>query len=388
MRTMRLTVAVLAVAMAVGCDAIDRLRGGERQGGAETGNTTNAQQPQGAGAGGGAPGVQVPSIPGLPSIQGLPGLPSIPGITTGNQANANGPRQTDATALAPGAVDGSGAFTLGFLQAEARSVHAQLVNALQASQRQRVATIPLSVGNDPAVVNAMAGCDRRGTPFMLITQGILVLNAALAESMAIDELAGTQLRDGYTRGMIERIRRELPMAGLSSGSVPAGYALNPQKLARQRFLFDAATAFVLGHELAHHYRGHTGCANVGRPAGQEAEVEDLHQAVSRLAPLFNQPIELEADTWGIVNVLDAGARRTQGKWNDEGATLSLDFFSQIESLGGASPILWFVRSHPPSALRRPVVQLAASQWRNGQRPSENLGLPLPIPIPIMLPQTH
>lgn len=387
MKWKTITAVALGLAATTGCDLVDRLNNrGDDSSGDSTGsqqapvNVPTAQPPANNGNN---TGLQLPNIPGLP-IPNI-GLPNLNGGNNGN--NANAPRQTDATPLAAGSIDATGAFTVPFMQAEARQILAQLVGSLAPAQQQRVASIPLNFIANPAEVNAAAGCTRSGSSFMVITQGILMLNAALAEAKAVDEVANSTLRDDYTRGMIERVRRQMPVAGLAPGSVPANLAMNPQKLARQRFLFDAATAFILGHELAHHYRGHTGCANVGRAQDQAAEAEDMHRAVSRLAPLFNQPGEMEADTWGIVDVLDAGARRPQGRWNDDGAALSLDFFSQLENLAGSSPLLLFVRSHPPSALRRPVVQLAASQWRNGQRPSaNNNGLPLPIPIPIMLPQ--
>lgn len=69
--------------------------------------------------------------------------------------------------------------------------------------------------------------------------------------------------------------------------------------------------------------------------------------------------------------------------------MSMDFFERLEGLNGNSPLLFFVHSHPPAAIRRPVIQLWSSQWRNGVRPPAigmgqggNSGLPFPLPIPL------
>ena len=64
----------------------------------------------------------------------------------------------------------------------------------------------------------------------------------------------------------ERDRQRSHGARRASPGRPAVFcrfrnALDPRKLARQKMLFDEQLAFVLGHELAHHYRGHTGCAD-------------------------------------------------------------------------------------------------------------------------------
>ena len=52
--------------------------------------------------------------------------------------------------------------------------------------------------------------------------------------------------------------------------VPPQFALDARKLARQRFLFDEQIGFILGHELGHHYRGHTGCAQGGNATARAA----------------------------------------------------------------------------------------------------------------------
>ena len=158
-------------------------------------------------------------------------------------------------------------------------------------------------------------------------------------------------------------------------------ALDTRKMARQKFLLDQQIAFVLGHELAHHYRGHTGCAN-GVSGGVTGE--DVARVLSGAVPLFNQPIEIESDMYGVNNVLDAGARRQGGTWTEEGATLTLGFFSRLESFGIEAALLGFLRTHPSPQIRLPVVQQTAANWRR-QRASGSTAPATPFPFPIPLP---
>ncbi len=327
-------------------------------------------------------GIPIPSIPGLPSLGG----------STAPPPPTNGVTGTETTPLPPGAYDASGAFTLPFMEQEAQYLLATVAANLDPTQRARIANIPLNFLPTMTEVNAAAGCTRGGRSFMVATAAILVLHAATAEARAVDELASTHLLQDYTDRTVRMVRSEQVVRGLDTGVVPAAWALDQRKLARQRFLFDEQIGFILGHELAHHYRGHTGCATGAAPSQQQGEAEDLERAVSNLAPLFNQPLELEADTWGTVSLLDAGARHPTGRWTEEGGVMSMEFFARLEGLSGNSPLLFFVHSHPPAAIRRPVIQLWASQWRNGTRPpltsplqGGNGGLPLPIPLPIQFP---
>lgn len=220
---------------------------------------------------------------------------------------------------------------------------------------------------------------------MVVTGGMLALVSATSEAKAVDELANTRLLDAYFDQTARAVRANQAVGPLAPGSVPPQFALDARKLARQRFLFDEQIGFILGHELGHHYRGHTGCANGGNAVGQEAQAEEIVRVASNAAPLFNQPVEMEADAWGVVDVLDAGARRVGGRWTEEGATLSMDFFQRLEGERGTSPILLFVRSHPPAILRRPIIQMWAEKWRRGERPTTvgQGGIPLPIPIPAL-----
>ncbi|MBK6535578.1 MAG: hypothetical protein IPF99_40430 [Deltaproteobacteria bacterium] len=330
-------------------------------------------------------GIPIPAIPGLPTL-GTPQPNQGPAAPQGASAIETAP-------LPPGAVEPDGSFTLPFLEQEAQYLISTLSANLEPNHRSRVANIPLNFVNSLTEVNAAAGCTRGGRAFMVATAAILVIHAATAEARAVDEIAGTRLLQDYTDRTVRMINQEQLVRGLPDGVVPSAMAFNPQKLARQRYLYDVQIAFILGHELAHHYRGHTGCANGAPATQQQGDLEDLERAVSNLAPLFNQPLEVESDTWGTVNVLDTGSRRTTGRWTEEGAVMSMNFFERLEGLRGSSPLLYFVRSHPPAAIRRPVIQLWSSQWRSGVRPpaigaaqgGSNGGSPLPFPLPFPLP---
>jgi hypothetical protein len=345
----------LALALATGCDLIDRIRDElDSRGGSST-----PAQPQNV-------PTNVPTAP-------MPTPPTTP------------PGQPEALAPAPqGSYGPGGTFTQEFLQMETRVVLSELVASLTPDHRVRVQDIPLQYTANLAEVNAAAGCTRAGRSLMAVTGGMLALVSAVSEAKATDEIAGTRILDAYFTQTVQSVRRNQPVLPLPPGAVPPQAALDPRKLARQRFLFDEQIGFILGHELGHHYRGHTGCAGGGNAVGNEAQAEEAVRMVSNTLPLFNQPVELEADAWGVVDVLDAGARRAGGRWTEEGALLSMDFFQRLEGERGMSPLLLFVRTHPPTVLRRPIIQMWADKWRRGERPTTvgQGGLPIPLPFPI------
>jgi hypothetical protein len=125
-------------------------------------------------------------------------------------------------------------------------------------------------------------------------------------------------------------------------------------------VFEEEVAFVLGHELGHHYLGHLGCTSGTNPLG------DFARVASDTVPLFNQPNEVAADLAGTHNVLDAGkARAGRGgyAWTENGGLLSMKFFAEFGRLSPGDIFLAFERSHPPSELRGPLIQQAALDWR-------------------------
>ncbi|HQP38963.1 MAG TPA: M48 family metalloprotease, partial [Polyangiaceae bacterium] len=280
-----------------------------------------------------------------------------------------------------GSYDVYGSMTGAFIRSEAKVVLDELVAALPDSARAKVMGIPLVVIEDPKEVNAFAGCDKSGRAYMGITVPLLVLESGGSEARAFDELNGTNRYDQYIGEVANKVRSGQAVPALPPGALPLPQALDTRKMARQKFLLDQQIAFVLGHELAHHYRGHTGCAN-GVSGGVTGE--DVARVLSGAVPLFNQPIEIESDMYGVNNVLDAGARRQGGTWTEEGATLTLGFFSRLESFGIEAALLGFLRTHPSPQIRLPVVQQTAANWRR-QRASGSTAPATPFPFPIPLP---
>lgn len=319
----------------------------------------------------GQPGYGQPAQPGY----GQPPVTQPPPATTV-------PTQPPTGLPAPpiGSFDPGGAMTGTFIRTEAKYVLDSLVAALPADAKARVQGIPLAVVEDPSEVNAFAGCDKTGKAYMAITAPLLTLQAASSEAKAYDELYGARTYEDYVNSVAGSVRAGQPVNGLAPGKLPLPNALDPRKLSRQKFLFDEQVAFVLGHELAHHYRGHTGCANGGTSVGVTAE--DIGRLLSNAVPVFNQPLEVEADINGTRNTLDAGTRQQGGAWTEEGALMTLDFFNRLTQFGPEVLLLGFLQTHPHPAFRIPIVQTTAQQWRQGGgQPAGTNPFPFPFPIP-------
>ena len=168
------------------------------------------------------------------------------------------------------------------------------------------------------------------------------------------------------------LARKLAAMGHTVRIIPAQFGGDARRWSRARELFDDIIAFTFGHELAHHYLGHTGCAK-GQAMGNAPDPARLGRLLS-VVPLFNQAGEAASDSAGAVNALDAGrARRPQYEWSETGGVLLLDYFARIESAGGGGGPLsllnpvQFLRTHPNPLARIPIVQTVARTWRS-QRP--------------------
>jgi hypothetical protein len=243
------------------------------------------------------------------------------------------------------------------IRQRAGNVLGELVAALADSPRGRVTGIPLFTDPTPGDVNAFAACEK-GKALMGITDGLLEVMAFSARFKANDEIFGTRLLDAYTKLVGEGIRPNKPLPRPGAGFIDPGQDADGRKIARQNQLLDAQLAFVLGHELAHHYLGHTGCVG-----GGGISISDFGNVLSRAVPVFNQPAEIGADVSGTHNLLAAGSRRQGAKWSEEGAMLSLNFFAALDRFTPADIVLGFERTHPHPNIRMPIVQNAATNWR-------------------------
>jgi hypothetical protein len=247
---------------------------------------------------------------------------------------------------------------INWLRTNAGSVMGELIQALPADKAAVVRDIPFIADPTPGDVNAFAACDDQGLPLMAITDGLLEIEAYVSQFKANDEVFGTRKLDEYLR-----------IVALAGGFArpPMGFvdpvqSVDGRKVNRQHQLFEEQVAFVLGHELGHHYLGHLGCtANRGGSRG--VTPADLGRLLSRTLPVLNQPNEIAADVSGTKNVLAAGGRRSSYHWTENGAMLTLQFFANLDQLTPASVVFGFESSHPHPLIRMPIVQQTAAAWR-------------------------
>jgi hypothetical protein len=244
------------------------------------------------------------------------------------------------------------------LLAEVRSVVAEDVAALTPENQARVRGIPFLIDPNPFEINAYAGCDEHGSPSIVGTEGLLEAIDAIAQTRATDELYGTHTYAQYMASVIPNlVQFDKASAALPLGIIPLNAVADPRRWSRAREWFDEIVAFTFGHELAHHWLGHTGCASgPPNPAGL------FPAMLSRAGHMFVQPAENQADNEGTNTVLAAGrARAPRLRWTEEGGLALLDFFLRLEDASGQTKIA-FLLSHPSSHLRIPWVQLSAAAW--------------------------
>jgi hypothetical protein len=249
-------------------------------------------------------------------------------------------------------------------QAEVRAVVQELEGNLTREQQSLVSGIPLVFDPDPNNINAFAGCDDSSEPFVAGTEGLLETIDAIAQTKSTDELFGTHTYDAYTRAVTPQlVSSQSASPALPPGIVPLQFVADARRVSRAHEMFDEIAAFTFGHELAHHYRGHTGCAH-GQPSHVAPAVSDLRRMASSVFPLINQANEIEADNWGCVDVLATGrARQARGlRWSEEGGLWLFDFFARLDGASGATFRPDFLRTHPAPGLRIPLVQADASLW--------------------------
>lgn len=297
-----------------------------------------------------APGQAGPGQPAAPPPPQAPPAQPPPPPTVQPQTPAPPPGQDPLNRL-----------DLAFLRATSQQILAELVAALPANQKGRVQGIPLLFDDEPGEVNAFAACTRQGQSLMAISDGLLEVAAFLAKSQANDELFGTAKVDEYIQLIARQQRPGQPLVRPTAGFFQTAHQNDPRRLQRQRALFEEQIAFVLGHELGHHYLGHLPCTASG-PVGVNAA--ELNHALSSALPLLNQPNELASDVSGTQNVLTAGSRRTNGhRWTEQGGLLTMRFFGGLQRITPADLLFAFERSHPPAMIRTPVIQQTAATWR-------------------------
>jgi len=283
----------------------------------------------------------------------VPGAPAVPA----------------SPAPAAGGVDAINATDIGFLRAESAGILRELIASLPPLQQGRVANVPIVVDSTPGEVNAFATCTRDGKAAMAITDGLLDIQAHLARAKAYDEAARTNKVADYIQLIARGQQPKRPIVQPPAGFFDVGIDNQPQKLARQREILDEQIAFVLGHELAHHYLGHLPCTGAGT-----IPLAEVGQLLASNVPLFNQPNEIAADMSGLNDALTTGARRSGYHFTEGGALLTMQFFSGLDQSSALDILFSFERDHPPPALRIPIIQQTANAWRS----TGGRGLPYPF----------
>ena len=249
-------------------------------------------------------------------------------------------------------------------QAESRAVTREVVANLRPDYQARVATVPIVFDPNANDVNAFAACDDSGAPFVAATEGLLEAIDGISQTKATDELYGTRTYDAYASFVAPRLA--VPNGGgalLPSGLIATAYWVDPRRISRAHEIFDEIVAFTFGHELSHHYLGHTGCAIGSNGFGPAVAM--LGQFLSSAMPAFNQPNEIAADTNGCISTLDTGRARSAVayRWTEEGGLWLLDFFGYLDRASGGNPLVSFLRTHPNPVVRIPIVQAVAAAWR-------------------------
>lgn len=232
---------------------------------------------------------------------------------------------------------------------EALAVIGHLVEALPAEYQASVEGIP--VINDTSVfeVNAYAGCGSDDKPFMAFTTGLAYVLQGIAMTQAADEYYGGHHYEAF----------------LNSGTVfldetllPPGSDYDDDMLERAHQIWDDAFAFTLGHELAHHYLGHTTCA-VPRPwVNPLDKLRSTHNTVISILPSIAQWQESQADAFGTINMLDAG-------YASSGATNLMTFFESFETHAGVSKVdsASMLKSHPRAEIRLGAIGDVVAKWQ-------------------------
>ena len=248
-----------------------------------------------------------------------------------------------------------------WMRQRAAQVLGELVASLPPYQRARVEGIPMVTDDKVGEINAFAGCND-GTAFMAVSDGLLEVLAYSSRLRATDTFFGSQKLDGYTKMVVENAHPDQPLPRPQASFFDPNQDADGRKVAAQQALFDGSLAFVMGHELGHHYLGHTGCANGGVHAG--ISPGDIGRFLSNRIPVFNQPNEIAADTVGTYSMLTVGSRRQTNRFGEEGAMLVLNFFVALDSSGPGNLLLRLMEStHPDPRVRIPIVQNAANVWR-------------------------
>ena len=246
---------------------------------------------------------------------------------------------------------------IAWLRDRSQYVYKSLIQALPPRPKSKVEGIPLIVDDTPGDVNAFAACTSSGKAVMAITDGLLEIMSQLARCAATDEVFGTRKTDEYIQFLAKNQRPDKPIARPGATFFAPNQDLDARKVTRQHQLNDEETAFVLGHEMGHHYLGHLPCT-----AGN-VSASEVGMVLTSVVPAFNQVNETAADTAGVHNVLNAGRTRSDYHWTEGGALLTMRFFAGMDQWSPVDILFAFESTHPPPQVRIPIIRETAAAWR-------------------------
>ena len=314
-------------------------------------------QPQGYGAPApyGAPGPSAPYGGQNPAYAPSPPAPPSPQPAYAPTAAPQAPTPVPSVA---GALDPITNTDIGWLRQHTGSLMQELIAALPDVAKQRVQGIPLAVDDTPGEVNAYAACNK-GAAVMVVTDGLLDIAAHLSQAKANDDVFGSRKVDDYINFVAQNQKPKRPVVQPPRGFFDPAQQADARRVARQHDVLDELLGFVLGHELAHHHLGHLPCTGGSGFLG----TGDLLRGLSENVPVFNQPNEIAADTAGTDTILAAGGRRSGYHLTEGGGLLMMQFFGASDQLSPEDILFGFDRTHPPPAIRVPVIQQTANLYR-------------------------
>lgn len=246
---------------------------------------------------------------------------------------------------------------LQYLSNRSTAIVAELISHLDSTTQSRVRNIPIVYDTNAGEVNAYASCSESGKSAVTVTNGLLLVTAHLAEAQAVDEAYGTRKVDEYIALVAKSQLKGQVVVAPPLGTYTAAQLQDQRKQSREQQVFEEEIAFVLGHEVAHHYLNHLPCTSV-----LPLNASEVGQVITSVVPMFNQPNESAADVAGVNNVLRTGSQRSGYHYTEGGALLTMRFFAGLDQ---ASPvdIFAFERTHPPPSVREPVIRTAAQVFR-------------------------
>jgi hypothetical protein len=250
-----------------------------------------------------------------------------------------------------------------WMHAETERVMRQLVTSLGDNPRAEVDGVTLETMDMPGVVNAFAGCEGPGHPIVGVTDEMLTIMAHLAAARASEDLFDVDATNAYTEWMFAHQAEHAALVEPPDGREDPRIRDDRDKIALQHLIFDEEVGWVIGHELAHHYLGHTRCNDDG------GLVDGVRALAMAIVPAFKQPDELAADAAGIDLVLNT-ARRTNAPYSERGALLVMTFFARTHPITAQEIVFLFAITHPPSEIRVPALRAVTAAWflTNGHLP--------------------